>query len=172
MLNHSSDNPIEKPDEDSASLDVSLPRRAFLAIAAELLILGPPSTATAQSNASELENGTLTFRGASAVSLEFEINDSQLSDPKVVDHVVNPERTVTFQYQTGSVGTVLRITNPFSQDLDYDCDVVHKPGNTPKTMNCWPVYAGKMAYEHWPEVVVSVALSNFRLSEPRQGDGS
>ena len=108
-------------------------------------------------------DGFINVLAGEEVLVEFDEADGALSNPHYVKTVANPERTVTFRLEQPEEGaTVLRIKNPFTKNIIYDCLTQHYSEERLRKSTIIPVRAGLSNFEFWPYPVAQVVISNVR----------
>jgi hypothetical protein len=101
------------------------------------------------------------------VFIEVEQADGIISDMKSVKENKQPEKTleITFVQNTENnaiSGMMLKVKNPFKKDLSYKAMIRFVKGNWAET-SIIPVKAGIWGYEMWPDVIVSIALNEWKF---------
>jgi hypothetical protein len=100
------------------------------------------------------------------VLIEGDIVDGRLVNMVAVDRVRDPARTLTASFKQGPQGMMLKVTNPFDQDLRFNMGIMPLDGEDVfKTSSC-PVRAGMALFESWPQPLFQVLLSNGRVPQP------
>lgn len=94
--------------------------------------------------------------------VEFDDADGTLSNPRYVKTVANPERTISFRLEQTEEGTLLRVKNPFTKNIIYDCLIQHYSEQRLRKTSIIPVQANLMSFEIWPYPVAQVVVSNVR----------
>jgi hypothetical protein len=94
--------------------------------------------------------------------------DGKITDIKSVKENKNPDKTleITFsQNLEGKVhsGMMLKVKNPFKKDLSYEAMVRYMQSGKWEETSILPVKAGLWGYEMWPDVIVSIALNEWKL---------
>lgn len=100
--------------------------------------------------------------------VELDFSDGKHIKTTVVDRVVYPEKTLRISLEQLSEdnvnqGTMLNISNPFDQVLEYQ--VIMNPFNENRYFETTtlPIQPGLSNYEHWPEALTSLVFLDFRL---------
>jgi hypothetical protein len=78
------------------------------------------------------------------------------------------EKTIEIKFEQICEGRkhklmMLTIKNPFSKDLNYGAGIYLMNNKKWVSTSVLPVLAGKVAFETWPDIIVSIALNNFTL---------
>ena len=81
---------------------------------------------------------------ANTIIVKFE----QLHDPKLDRHML------------------LTVTNPFAKPLRYQAGIIRPQNDHSVTTSTCPVGPGQQSFEHWPEPLVRVLLTDLRLVDP------
>ena len=99
--------------------------------------------------------------------IEAEETDDGLGNFKLVDKIVNPEKTIEFSFtqMDEKLDMMLSVKNPFSKDIKYHLDMIDFSGKPHKTSSC-PVRANISVYEHWPHVIPELILTDMHFLEP------
>ncbi len=88
-----------------------------------------------------------------------------LSNPHYVKTAAKPERTISFRLEQTDEGTVLKVKNPFTKSIMYDCLIQHYSEQRLRKTSIVPVQAGLMSFEMWPYPVAQVVVSNVRYAQ-------
>ncbi|SHF93286.1 hypothetical protein SAMN04487965_2992 [Microbulbifer donghaiensis] len=132
------------------------------AIALSAFISGCNSAHVKEQSDGSLHGGIITIKGQSKVYAEVTINEGKIVDVTQVESVLNPEKTVAFEFSETENGTMLSVKNPFELPIKYHINMVDYSGNFHKTSSC-PVMAGGGAFESWPHPIPQLVISNFRF---------
>ena len=97
--------------------------------------------------------------------VEFDDADGTLSNPRYVKSAANAERTVSFRLEQTEEGTLLRVKNPFTKNITYDCLIQHYSEQRLRKTSIVPVQANLMSFEIWPYPVAQVVVSNVRYAQ-------
>lgn len=102
------------------------------------------------------------------VFLEIEETNGSITNIKTVKENKIPDRTLEISFTQNLEGKahsnmMLKVNTPFKRDLLYDATIQFlKSGRWAKT-SIIPVKAGLMGIEMWPDVIISIGLSEWRL---------
>jgi len=108
-------------------------------------------------------DGFINVLAGEEVLVEFDETDGVLSNPRYVKTIAKPERTITFRLEQPNQGTtVLRVKNPFTKNIIYDCLTQNSSEERLRKTSIIPVRAGLSNFESWPYPVVQVVVSNVR----------
>ena len=94
--------------------------------------------------------------------------DGKITDIKSVKENKNPDKTleITFsQNLDGNVhaGMMLKVKNPFKKDLSYEAMIRNMDTGKWEQTSIIPVKAGLWGYEMWQDVIISIALTEWKL---------
>lgn len=115
-----------------------------------------------------LPENTVQIYPGERVFVEFETKGRRVKSIQTVKEVLRPEKTVIISF--GQVtegrthkGMMLEVTNPFGRKLEYEAIIflMHEQKWIPTTVV--PVPAGLGAYETWPDAILTVAISKWKL---------
>lgn len=100
------------------------------------------------------------------VFFEADVKDGLLTNLKLVDDVVNSQKTVTAKFkQMENGGMMLSLRNPFDKQLKFRMGIMPLDSESLyKTSSC-PVISGGGSYEMWPYPIFQVLLADPRLLE-------
>ncbi len=100
--------------------------------------------------------------------IEAEISKDTLSGMKSVISNLHPEKTIIISFTQTKEGKlhqnmILKIDNPFDHKLNYIAHMfLMKQKRWVKT-DVLPVLAKKIGFETWADIIVTLALSDFKL---------
>lgn len=107
--------------------------------------------------------GYINILTGEELNVEFDEQENSPTNPRYVITVSVPERTITFKLEQTEEGTILTVKNPFAKTILYDCMIQHyKAQNFAKT-SIMPVQGKLMNFEHWPDPLTQVVISNVRF---------
>lgn len=103
-----------------------------------------------------------------AVLLEIEEKDGQIINIKTVKENKYPERTLEISFTQNLEGKVhssmvLKVKNPFKRDLMYDATIRLMKTEKWVETSIVPVKAGLFGFEMWPDVIISIALHEWKF---------
>lgn len=101
------------------------------------------------------------------VFIEAEETDTGLGNFKLVEKVVNPEKTMEFSFTQidNKIDTMLVVNNPFPKDIKYHLKTMDFKGNIGKVNSC-PVKANSSVRQQWAHIVLDVVLTDMHFLEP------
>jgi hypothetical protein len=101
------------------------------------------------------------------VFIEAEETATGLGNFKLVEEVVNSEKTIEFSFTQidNKIDMVLVVKNPFPKDIKYHLKTMDFKGNIEKVSSC-PVKSNSSASEQWPYVVLDLILTDMHFLEP------
>ena len=101
------------------------------------------------------------------VLVEAEETDAGLGNFKLVQEVVNPEKTIEFSFTQidNKVDMVLVVKNPFLKNIKYHLKTMDYTGKIDKVSSC-PVKANSSVSEQWDYVVLELILTDMHFLEP------
>ncbi|EHQ29869.1 hypothetical protein [Mucilaginibacter paludis] len=115
-----------------------------------------------------LPDNTVQMYPGEKIYLEADFVNHELKAVKSVKSIVNPEKTITISFDQHKEGKkhqqmVLKVINPFGTKLKYQASIfLMKQYKWVKT-DVLPVEAKLAAFETWPDVIVTIALSGWQL---------
>ncbi|NQZ82056.1 MAG: hypothetical protein HRT52_13660 [Colwellia sp.] len=103
------------------------------------------------------------------VFIEAEETDTGLGNFKLVEEVVNPEKTIEFSFTQidNKIDMVLVVKNPFLKSIKYHLKTMDFTGNIDKVSSC-PVKASSSVSEQWDYVVLELILTDMHFLEPNE----
>jgi hypothetical protein len=109
------------------------------------------------------DEGVMVLAGHS-VFFEADIKDNQLKNLKLVDTIVNPEKTVTAKFEQMDDGQMmLSLHNPFNKHLRVKMGIMPLDSEDLYPTSSCPVIASGGSYEMWPYPIFQVWLGTPRL---------
>ena len=102
------------------------------------------------------------------VFLEIEEKDGTITNVKSVKENKNPDRTLEISFVQNVEGKVhsnmvLKVKNPFKRDLLYEAVIRLMKTERWVETSIIPVKAGLLGIEMWPDVIVSIALNEWKF---------
>jgi len=116
-------------------------------------------------------NGTvLQIYSGEEIFIEVETDSAKIVSMKCVEEIVDPNKTLVVnlsQKIEGKInkGSTLKISNPFDYKLSYNAAMYIVGGTDWLSTTTMPVEANLTNFELWPEVVITLVLNNWVLSE-------
>ncbi len=100
--------------------------------------------------------------------LEFELNGQEIKSIKSVKEILNPNKTVTIEFVQETESNIhkhmmLTIRNPFQLDLTYSSMMFLMNNNEWVKTTVLPIKAGLFSIEIWPDIIVSLALLDWKF---------
>ncbi len=104
------------------------------------------------------------------VYIEVTQKDGVISNFKCVKTNINPGKTLEISFSQKATGKkhemmMLKVTNPFDRDLTYSVAMFLMNSNKWVKTNALPVRAKLTSYETWPDLIVTLALSDWKFSD-------
>ena len=145
----------DRPLRDSFTLSMPVEKNSYYEshINSSPFIVGP--------NILQLFPGETVF-------LEIEHKNGKITNIKSVKENKNPDRTVEIKFYQNANGNthvsmMLKVKNPFKQNLLYDAAIRLMKSEKWVETSIIPVSAGLFGIEMWPDVIVSIALHEWRF---------
>ena len=107
-------------------------------------------------------DGYVNLLSGEEINVEFDDGADGPTNPRYVEKVTAPEKTVTFSLELKDVGTILTVKNPFAKNILYDCLIQHYKDQRLRKTTIIPVQGGLLSFEHWPYPITQVVISNVR----------
>jgi hypothetical protein len=107
-------------------------------------------------------DGYINVLSGEEINVEFDIGADGPANPRYVEKVTAPEKTVTFNLSLRDEGTILTVKNPFAKSILYDCLIQHFKAQRLQKTTIIPVESGLINFEHWPYPITQVVISNVR----------
>jgi hypothetical protein len=103
------------------------------------------------------------------IFIEAEETYTGLGNFKLVEEVVNPEKTIEFSFTQidNKIDTVLVVKNPFAKTIKYHLKTMDFKGNIDEVSSC-PVKANSSVSEQWGYVVLDLILTDMHFLEPNE----
>jgi hypothetical protein len=101
-------------------------------------------------------------------NIEIEYNGSKITGINSVKRNLNPNKTLQISFIQIAEGNkhsnmILSVNNPFKQDLQYGALIRLMNTEEWKETSIIPVKAGLVGFEMWPDVIVSIALVEWKF---------
>lgn len=132
------------------------------------LLSGCNSNYVKEQNLKSLQGEIITIEPMHKVYAEVTITDGRIVEVTQVESILNPDKTITFEFSESKHGTMLSVQNPFEKPIKYHINMVDYSGNFHKTSSC-PVMAAGGAFESWPHPIPKLVVSDFHFLEEDQG---
>jgi hypothetical protein len=99
--------------------------------------------------------------------LEATIQDSVIRLTSVKD-IKHPEKTITISLVQNATkktheNMMLKVSNPFDKDLTYAARIFLMEANKWVSTSVLPVRAGISSFEMWPDVIITIGLSDWKF---------
>lgn len=103
------------------------------------------------------------------VFIEAEENDTGLGNFKLVEEVVNPDKTIEFSFTQidNKIDMMLVVKNPFPKDIKYHLNTMDFMGKIEKADSC-PVKANSLARQQWEHVVLELILTDMHFLQTNE----
>jgi hypothetical protein len=103
------------------------------------------------------------------VFIEADETDTGLGNFKLVEEVVNPEKTIEFSFTQidNQIDMVLDVKNPFPKNIKYHLKTMDFKGNIDEVFSC-PVKANSSISKQWDYVVLDLILTEMHFLEPNE----
>lgn len=115
-----------------------------------------------------MPDNTIQLYPGETIYIEVEQENGIIKSMTAVKENKNPAKTVTISL-TQSVKKkvhelmMLKVSNPFPQKLVYEAKFFAWPENHWIESDVLPVESGLSGFESWPDIIISIGLSNWRL---------
>jgi hypothetical protein len=109
-------------------------------------------------------DGYINLLSGEEINVEFDDGAGGPTNPRYVEKVTSPEKTVTFSLSLKDIGTILSVKNPFPKNILYDCLIQHYKAQRLQKTTIVPVESGLVSFEHWPYPITQVVISNLRYA--------
>jgi hypothetical protein len=115
-----------------------------------------------------LPDNTIQLYPGEKIFVEVEMKRKKIKSMKSVKENLHPEKTIAITFSQQSDGgrhmlMILKIENPFKNQLKYRARVFLQKHNKWITTDVLPVKPMIIAYEHWPDVIVTIAMDNWEF---------
>jgi hypothetical protein len=115
-----------------------------------------------------LKDNSLQIYPGEDLFFEAKVDGSKIVKLTAVKENKFKEKTIEIKFEQICEGRkhklmMLTIKNPFSKDLNYGAGIYLMNNKKWVSTSVLPVLAGKVAFETWPDIIVSIALNNFTL---------
>ncbi len=113
-----------------------------------------------------LPDNTIQLYPGETIYVEIELKKKKILSMKTVKENIHPEKTIKISFSQTTEGKVhqlmmLHIENPFDLTLDYKATIFLMAYGKWAPTTVVPVWPKKSAYETWPDVLVTIALSDW-----------
>jgi hypothetical protein len=102
------------------------------------------------------------------IFIEIEQVNGVISSMKTVKEIKNPSKTIQISFEQNLIkkihgGMILKINNPFPLILNYSAKIFLLKENKWVSTDVMPVQPKLSSFETWPDVIVTIALSDWKL---------
>jgi len=113
-----------------------------------------------------LPDNTVQLYSGEKVYVEVEIEGNEIKSMRSVKENNNPAKTLTISFVQHTEGRkhdqmVLEIANPFKKKLEYTAHIFLMKQNKWVGTNVLPVSEKITAFENWPDIITTIALSGW-----------
>jgi hypothetical protein len=109
-----------------------------------------------------VSDGRINVLSGEEINVEFDDGADGPTNPRYVEKVTAPEKTVTFNLSLRDKETILTVKNPFAKTILYDCLIRRYKAERMQKATVTPVQSGGISFEHWPSPITQVLISNIR----------
>ena len=100
--------------------------------------------------------------------IEVETNKNKIISMKSVKENINPQKTIIIEFTQNTKDRkselmMLKIENPFEKDLEYKAMIFIVGHDKWINTNVYPVKAKLTGYETWSDVIITLALSDWKF---------
>ena len=100
--------------------------------------------------------------------IEVEIDKNEMTSMKVVKKNLNPEKTIEIEFsqkvkERKNEMMMLKISNPLNIDIEYKAMMFIVGHDKWLNTNVLPVRAKLTSYETWPDVIITLVLTEWKL---------
>lgn len=102
--------------------------------------------------------------------IEVELQHDSIVSMKTVKENLNPENTIEIEFSQTvknrkSEMMMLKVKNPFNKKLEYDANMYIVGHSKWVSTSIMPVEPNLIGYETWTDVIISLALNNWKLTK-------
>ncbi len=105
-------------------------------------------------------DGRINVLPGEEINVEFDDGADGPTNPRYVEKVTAPEKTVTFKLFLRGAETILTVKNSFTKTILYDCLIRRYKSQRLQKTTIVPVESGLINFEHWPYPITQVVISN------------
>jgi beta-lactam-binding protein with PASTA domain len=115
-----------------------------------------------------LKDNTIQIYPGEKVYIETEVANNEVKSMKCVKLNLHPEKTITLSFEQIAEGKkhqrmMLKVSNPFDAKLTYKAHIFLMKQKRWVATSALPVLPKKDGYEIWPEVIITIAVSDWKL---------
>ncbi len=102
------------------------------------------------------------------IFVECEIQGDSISKMKVVEKIINPEKTIAIDFTQDSenrkdIRTDLHVKNPFNKKLTYKALMFTPTSQQWKRTSIIPIQPDLENFEMWPHSIITLVLDNWKI---------
>ena len=103
------------------------------------------------------------------VLIEVEENDAGLGNFKLIEEVINPDKTIELYFTQidNKIDMMLVVKNPFPKDIKYHLNTMDFMGKIEKADSC-PVKSNSLTRQQWEHVVLELILTDMHFLQPNE----
>jgi hypothetical protein len=109
-----------------------------------------------------VSDGRINVLSGEEINVEFDDGADGPTNPRYVEKVIAPEKTMTFNLSLRDKETILTVKNPFAKTILYDCLIRRYKAERMQKASVTPAQSGGISFEHWPYAITQVLISNVR----------
>ena len=114
-------------------------------------------------------NGMQIYPGET-IYVEVVQDKGIIKSMKAVNEITNPKTTLTIKFSQQSENKIhqmmmLEVQNPFAKNLTYEATMFLLNQNKWVDTDVYPVMAGLSGIETWPDIIISLGLSNWKFTD-------
>ena len=115
-----------------------------------------------------LPKNTVQFYSGETLFIEVELDGNEIISMKSVKQNLNPKKTLIISLtQKTQVKKhqemILKIVNPFNKKIEYKANIFLMKTNKWAPSNVIPILPELTAYETWPDIIITMALSGWEF---------
>ena len=104
-------------------------------------------------------DGFINVLSGEHFSVEFDEQGGELVNPHFVKEIIHPDRTVSVELSQTENGMVLKVSNPFTKPIVYECLIQHYQQQSLRRTSILPIAARTSGFEGWPYPISQVVIS-------------
>jgi hypothetical protein len=115
-----------------------------------------------------LPDNSIQIYPGEKIYIELELDNKEIKSIKTVRKNLNPQKTIIISFEQNTSGLnhelmMLEIKNPFKYDLEYKALIYLMEHKKWVSTNVLPVKANLLSYETWPDIIITMALSEWKF---------
>ena len=104
------------------------------------------------------------------INIEVELKNDTIFSMRTVKENLNPQNTIEIEFSQIAKGgksemMMLKVKNPFNKKLEYKAKMYVVGHNKWINTSIIPVHANLIGYETWTDVIITLALNNWKLTK-------